>query len=61
MTTRRTTLNKTTETTQILTMEGKPSLTIGGHPLLIRISFKDIPNYINNSLTIEGNALRQKQ
>ena len=41
-------------------MEGKPSLTIEGNPLLIRKSFKEIPYYRNNSLTIEGNALRIK-
>ena len=32
-------------------MEGTPSLTIEGHPLLIRKSFKEIPYYRNNSLT----------
>ena len=41
-------------------MEGKPSLTIEGNPLLIRKPFKEIPYNINNSLTIEGNALRIK-
>ena len=41
-------------------MEGKPSLTIEGNPLLIRKSFKEIPYYRNNSLTIEGHALRIK-
>ena len=41
-------------------MEGKPSLTIEGNPLLIRKSFKEIPYNRNNSLTIEGNALRIK-
>ena len=41
-------------------MEGKPSLTIKGNPLLIRKSFKEIPYYINSFLTIEGNALRKK-
>ena len=41
-------------------MEGKPSLTIEGNPLLIRKSFKDIPYNRNNPLTIEGNALRIK-
>ena len=39
-------------------MEGKPSLTIEGNPLLIRKSFKEIPYNRNNPLTIEGNALR---
>ena len=39
-------------------MEGKPSLTLEGNPLLIRTSFKEIPYYRNDSLTIEGNALR---
>ena len=38
-------------------MEGKPSLTIEGNPLLIRKSFKEIPYNRNNSFTIEGNAL----
>ena len=38
-------------------MEGKPSLTIEGNPLLIRKSFKEIPYTRNNSLTIEGDAL----
>ena len=41
-------------------MEGKPSLTIEGNPLLIKKSFKEIPYNINKSLTIEGNALRIK-
>ena len=42
-------------------MERKPSLTIEGNPLLIRKSFKEISYYINNSLTIEGNALRKNK
>ena len=41
-------------------MEGKPSLTIEGNPLLIRKSFKEIPYNRTNSLTIEGNDLRIK-
>ena len=41
-------------------MDGKYSLTIEGNPLLIRKSFKEIPYYRNNSLTMEGNALQQK-
>ena len=32
-------------------MEGKPSLTIEGNPLLMRNTFKDIPYYRNKSLT----------
>ena len=35
------------------TMEGKPSLAIEGHPLLIRNTFKGIPYYRKNSLTME--------
>ena len=38
-------------------MERRPSLTIEGNHLLIRKTFKEIPYYENNSLTIEGNAL----
>ena len=42
-------------------MEGTPSLTIEGHPLLIRNTFKAIPYYRNKSLTdkdiIQGNPL----
>ena len=52
-------------------MEGKPSLTIEGSPLLMRNTFKEIPfsftllkkeipYYRRKSLTIEGNALRIK-
>ena len=41
-------------------MERRPSLAIEGNPLLIRKSFKEIPYNINNSLTIEGNALQIK-
>ena len=55
-------------------MEAKPSLTIEGHPLLIRNTFKgipyhrmksltnkEIPSHRRKPLTIEGNALRIKQ
>ena len=42
-------------------MEGKPSLTIEGNPLLTRTAFKEIPDYRNQSLTnkdiIQGNPL----
>ena len=42
-------------------MEGKPSITIEGTPLLIRNIFKEIPYYRNNSLTnkdiVQGNPL----
>ena len=52
-------------------MEGKPSLTIEGSPLLMRNTFKEIPfsftllkkeipYYRRKALTIEGNALRIK-
>ena len=40
-------------------MEGKPSLTIEGNPLLIRTYFKEIPYYRRKSLTVEGNPLRE--
>ena len=40
-------------------MEGKPSLTTEGDPLLTRKTFKEIPYYRNKSLTskdiIQGN------
>ena len=52
------------------TVEGKPSLTIEGHPLLIRkhsreslaiernpLLWNEIPCYRRQSLTIEGNPL----
>ena len=39
-------------------MERTPCLTIEGNPLYIRKSFKEIPCYRNDSLTIEGHALR---
>ena len=38
-------------------MERTPSLTIEGHPLLIRKSFKEIPYYNNTFFTIERNPL----
>ena len=42
-------------------MERKPSLTIEGHPLQIRTTFKEIPYYRNKSLTnkdiIQGHPL----
>ena len=38
-------------------MEGKPSLTIEGHPLLIRNTFKGIPYSRIKSLTVERNPL----
>ena len=42
-------------------MEGKPSLTTEGNPLLIRKTSKEIPYYRNKSLTnkdiIQGNPL----
>ena len=38
-------------------MEGTPSLTIEGNPLLIRKLFKEISYNRTNPLTIEGNAL----
>ena len=42
-------------------MEGTPSLTTEGNPLLIRKPFKEIPYYKNRSLTdkdiIQGNPL----
>ena len=38
-------------------MERTPSLTIEGHPLLIRKSFKEIPYYNNIFFTIERNPL----
>ena len=38
-------------------MKRTPSLTIEGNPLLIRKTFKEIPYYISDFLTIEGNAL----
>ena len=42
-------------------MEGTPSLTTEGHPLLIMNTFKEIPYYRNKSLTnkdiIQGNPL----
>ena len=41
-------------------MKGTPSLTTEGNPLLIRKSFKEILYNLNNSLTIEGNALQIK-
>ena len=41
-------------------MERTPSLIIEGYPLLTRKTFKEILYYRNNSLTIEGNALRTK-
>ena len=34
-------------------MEGKPSPTIEGHPLLIRNTFKGIPFYGKKSLAVE--------
>ena len=38
-------------------MEGKPSLTIEGNPLVIRNTFKGTPYYRKNSLTIELDPL----
>ena len=42
-------------------MEGMPSLTIEGSPLLMRNTFKEIPYYRNKSLAnkdiIQGNPL----
>ena len=42
-------------------MEGKPSLTIEGNPLLMRTTFKELHYYRNRSLTnkdiIQGNPL----
>ena len=45
-------------------MEGTPSLTTEGNPLLIMNTFKEIPYYRNKSLTnkdiIQGNPFPQK-
>ena len=41
-----------------VTMEGKPSLTTEGSPLLIRNTIEEIPYYRNKSLTIEGHNSR---
>ena len=46
-------------------MEGKPSLTIEGNPLLIRTTFKEIAYYRKISFTnkelIQGNPLLNKE
>ena len=46
-------------------MEGKPSLTIEGNPLLIRTTFKEIAYYRKRSFTnkeiIQGNPLLNKE
>ena len=48
-----------------LTMEGKPSLTIEGNPLLIRTTFKEIAYYrkipFTNKEIILGNPLQNKE
>ena len=46
-------------------MEGKPSLTIEGNPLLMRTTFKEIAYYRKRSFTnkeiIQGNPLLNKE